>query len=122
MTRSWRASKCGSAKMSAAVYAVATGHVVRDAAFLDRARVERRGPFGHDAVDRVAVRGAIGQPGEARVVEEIGPVHRLAQPREVGVGAGDDAHVLAVGGRVVVERRGVGEPVAFPVAHVPRRS
>ena len=31
--------------------------------------------------------------------------------------AGDDAHVLAVGGGVVVERRGVREPVALARAH-----
>ena len=38
VTRSPRAVMCGSAKMSAAVYAVATGHVVRDAPLLDLAR------------------------------------------------------------------------------------
>ena len=70
--------------------------VVRDAALLDLGRVERRGPFGDDAVDHVAVRGAVGELGEARIVEQVGPLHRLAQPREVRVGAGDDAHVLAV--------------------------
>ena len=50
-------------------------------------------------------------------VDQIGLLHRLAQTREVRVGAGDDADVLAVAGRIVVERRGVGEAVAFPVAH-----
>ena len=45
--------------------------------------------------------------------EQVGPLHRRAQPGEVGVRAGDDAHVLAVGGGVVVEGRAVREAVAL---------
>ena len=103
--------------MSAAVYAVATGTSCATQRSSISAAVERRGPLGDDAVDLVAVRGAVGELREARVVEQVGPVHRLAQAGEVGVGAGDDAHVLAVAGRVVVERRRVGEPVALAAAH-----
>ena len=56
VTRSRRYSKCGSAKMSAAVYAVATGTSCATQRSSIVAASERRGPVGDDAVDHVAVR------------------------------------------------------------------
>ena len=54
---------------------------------------------------------------EARVVEQLGPAHRLRQSREEAVAGGDDADVLAVGGLPVVERRRILQPVALAPAH-----
>src|SRR5262249_60569148 len=45
------------------------------------------------------------------------PVHGLARAGEVGVAAGDDAHVPAVGRRVVVERRRVRQAISFASAY-----
>ena len=64
--------------------------------------------------------GAIGEPGEPGVVEKIEAVHGLAQPAEVRIGSGDDAHELVVARRIVVERRRVREPVALPAADRPQ--
>ena len=93
------------------------GHVVLDARGLELRRGVRAGPVGDDPVDLVAARGAVGEACEPRVVDQVRPVHGLAQPGEVGVRPGDDADVLAVGGGVVVERRAVREPVALAAAH-----
>ena len=117
VTRSARAAMCGSAKMSAAVYAVATGtsHATQRSS-MSRASSE----LVQSATIPLIVSpffGPIRKLGEPRIVEQVGPVHRLAQAREVGVGAGDDAHVLAVERGVVVERRRVREPVALARPH-----
>src|SRR5262249_26442136 len=74
-------------------------------------------PVRDDAVDLVAVGGPVGELREARVVEQVGTVHGLAQAGEVGVAAGDDAHVPAVGRRVVVERRRVRQAISFASAY-----
>ena len=68
VTRSPRAATWGSAKMSAAVYAVATGTSHSMQRSIDLGRGQRRGPVGDDSVDLVAARGAVGQAGEARIV------------------------------------------------------
>ena len=93
------------------------GHVVFDAACRDLLGGPSRGPLGHDPIDLVPSRRALGQGGEARVVRELGSAHGGAQAREVGVGAGDDAHEEAVGRRVVVEGGRVREAVALALAH-----
>ena len=103
--------------MSAAVYAVATGTSCSTHAASSSARGACAVHVGDDAVDLVAARGPVGQPREPRVVGELRLLHRAAEAREVRVRAGDDAHVLAVRGGVVVERRAVREAVALAAAH-----
>ena len=62
VTRSPRAAMCGSAKMSAAVYAVATGTSCATQRSSTSVAGSVARPLGDDAVDLVAVRGAVGQP------------------------------------------------------------
>ena len=48
---------------------------------------------------------------------QLGPVHRLAEPREHAVGVGGDHHLGAVGGRVDVRRRHARQHAAGSGAH-----
>ena len=76
------------------------------------------GPRGDDAVDLVAVGGPVGELRVARVGRaRSGRSIALQSRGKLASRAGDDAHVLAVARRVVVERRRVREPVALAAAH-----
>ena len=80
------------------------GNSMFDAARLDLGGGEIPDPGGDDVIDLVGAGRPFGQGGPLGVREEIRSSHGGAKTREVGVGAGHDAHVPVVGRPVVVER------------------
>src|SRR5262245_54268827 len=91
-------------------------HLVALEDVLDLARRARLHPGGDDAVDLVAVLRTAGHRLEARIGEQVLAPDGAREAGEQPVAGGDDADVLAVARLPVVERRGVAQPVALPLA------
>ena len=83
---------------------------------LDLPRRPLATPGRDDAVQLVAVLGAPGHRPEAWLAEQVLAPHRAGETGKEAIARRDDADVLAVLRRPVVERRGVPEPVALALA------
>src|SRR5207249_6095611 len=92
------------------------GHLVSLEHVLDLPRRPLATPGRDDAVQLVAVLGAPGHRPEAWLAEQVLAPHRAGETGKEAVARRDDADVLAVLRRPVVEWRGVPEPVALALA------